>query len=79
MAETILLDPDYYTKNNHDPTQYISRLIRISVTEVWDMGLINKNVAKLLMLEHSRVPIFYALPKIHKKVTHFKEVLSFLA
>lgn len=59
---------DYYEKLSIDLTKHLCNLIKITVLEGENLGYINSMQPKFLINTSPRIPLFYTLPKIHKKV-----------
>lgn len=61
-----LNDTSSYSRINHDPTNSIMNIIRLTLHEALSLDFIDKNLADFLTVDFPRIPRFYLLPKIHK-------------
>lgn len=55
-------DSQYYQSVTSDPTDWILNLVKITIQEALILNHINYNIAKYLVNELPKVPVFYILP-----------------
>lgn len=68
MVERLLKNETHYKKLSADPTDHIMNIIRIMVDEALSLGCINNSLSNFLKNKYPRVPVIYALPKVHKNI-----------
>ena len=69
-GERQLLDPHFYQKLDHDPTNDHCKKVSDLVTKMFDNGEITNNTKAYLTSNFERTAQFYMLPKIHKSLTN---------
>ena len=74
-AEELLKTTTYTTINNDPTTRYKNKLINL-LKSIKTQGGINEALYKKLYPTGAGVPKFYGLPKIHKKETPLRPIVS---
>lgn len=59
----------FYWAIQYDPAKHIASVIKMTVKEGVTINYTTENMAKYLINDFLRTPIFYILPKIHKPGT----------
>ena len=75
-ANKQLVDERYYRKLDLDPTQTHCDLVNNTIDSMKQQDLISSKLAEGLKMQEARTPLFYLLPKIHKKGNPGRPVVS---
>ena len=65
-------------RKNMNPLNNITKKLHEICKRWFDKGYIDNNMYKFINRTDSNLPKFYALPKIHKKNTPFRPIISFI-
>ncbi|CAJ0941598.1 unnamed protein product, partial [Ranitomeya imitator] len=72
MCNDILSDGTTYGILRGDPTDIFNKKLEAILTEALEFGVISKGEKDFMFQKTPTVPIFYALPKVHKGLSPFK-------
>ena len=66
-ADRQLNIPDHYKRLLEDPTHKFNTHINNLINQAWRLNIVDESTYNNLQTKNPRIPIFYLLPKIHKK------------
>lgn len=69
MCQKILNNTEWYEKSNLQTRLKANRELTVMILEAEHNGTIDENTKNYLVNRNPKIPVFYALPKLHKNVS----------